>query len=669
MTVAALMLGAPAVPGAEATADELKIVHVAVGKGDGAICQGPCGETAIIDTPESRAGDMAAALDAHAGTRTLSWVNVSHYHSDHMGGIAELATAHGVSIPVLYDRGGGSDAYDSQQYRDYDAWASASTDRRTARIGDRFTLCSGDQEVTFEVLSVGIDGTAAGGTAVTHENDKSVCLRVTYRAFVQATCGDLSGVDGGGRTDMESVVAPEMGEVHVARVNNHGSANASNATWVTALDADHAVISVGWNDSGHPHPEVISRWESSGTTVWQTHRGGPRAEGGNDLADGDVVITTSGEQSYTITGTASGRSATGELAETRDDEPGTPGEAPSLVSEGEVVRVEGANRFAPGASAAARLWPDGAPTVVLATGLGYPDALAGGPVAAVHDAPLLMATRDELPSVVRRELERLAPSRVILLGGTAALSTRLEDEVSGLPSRPRVDRIAGSQRFETAERAASAAGRTGEGDVVVATGQDYPDALAAGALTAGAAAVPLTLATRDQLMTSLQPQERAHLIGGHEVLTVQVEEQAHEQAGSVLRHAGATRFATSQAVATFALEERLTGEVPLIVATGQDYPDALFPARMPPRHTTAATRPPPKRCGAAGGCRGPCADAGPARLAGTSARRRTRRRGRAPETSAPAVRTGRTAAGRRSRCGTRAPARPRRSPPSCPWRG
>lgn len=41
-----------------------------------------------------------------------------------------------------------------------------------------------------------------------HEDDHSICVRMTYRAFTHATCGDLSGTDAGDRTDVGSVVAP-----------------------------------------------------------------------------------------------------------------------------------------------------------------------------------------------------------------------------------------------------------------------------------------------------------------------------------------------------------------------------------------------------------------------------------------------------------------------------
>lgn len=252
-----------------------------------------------------------------------------------------------------------------------------------------------------------------------------------------------------------------------------------------------------------------------------------------------------------------------------------PSATTALVRTGEVVRIAGPDRFATAAAAARAGWPDGAEIVVLATGFDYPDALAGGALAAAHDAPLLLATTHALPAPVRDALVALDPDRVFVLGGRGALSDDLVRAVRDLPGGPDVTRVAGANRFETAAAVAAAAGRTSGGPVIVATGMDYPDAVAAGALAAGDTATPVVLATRERLITPLSPGERPVLVGGHAALGPAVEQQARDQAGSVARLAGPNRFATSQAAADHALRHRLTGRVPLIVATGQQYADAL----------------------------------------------------------------------------------------------
>ncbi len=58
----------------------------------------------------------------------------------------------------------------------------------------------------------------------------------------------------------------------------------------------------------------------------------------------------------------------------------------------------------------------------VATGMNYPDGLAGGPVAALLPGPLLLVPPTQLPSVVANELQRLGPDQVYVLGGTASVS-------------------------------------------------------------------------------------------------------------------------------------------------------------------------------------------------------------------------------------------------------
>ena len=59
----------------------------------------------------------------------------------------------------------------------------------------------------------------------------------------------------------------------------------------------------------------------------------------------------------------------------------------------------------------------------LAVGTNFPDALAGGPPAAMAGAPMLLVTRDSVPHVVRTELRRLGVERVVVLGGTRTISS------------------------------------------------------------------------------------------------------------------------------------------------------------------------------------------------------------------------------------------------------
>ena len=60
----------------------------------------------------------------------------------------------------------------------------------------------------------------------------------------------------------------------------------------------------------------------------------------------------------------------------------------------------------------------------------YPDALAAVPVAAVQSASLLLVQPDSIPAETAVELRRLAPTRIVVLGGGAAVSGEVQAQLS-----------------------------------------------------------------------------------------------------------------------------------------------------------------------------------------------------------------------------------------------
>ena len=87
-----------------------------------------------------------------------------------------------------------------------------------------------------------------------------------------------------------------------------------------------------------------------------------------------------------------------------------------------VDRFSGLSRFGTAAAISAQVWPSGADVVYVAYGLNFPDALAGGPAAFLDDGPLLLVRTDSIPAETAAEITRLAPSRIVILGGTGVVS-------------------------------------------------------------------------------------------------------------------------------------------------------------------------------------------------------------------------------------------------------
>lgn len=145
-----------------------------------------------------------------------------------------------------------------------------------------------------------------------------------------------------------------------------------------------------------------------------------------------------------------------------------------------VRRVAGTDRFATAAAIAGDVFPSGTNTVILTNGFNFPDALAGVPAASKMAAAILLTRTDVLPSATATAITDLGASRVVILGGTLAVSSAVEAAVAGLSGVTSVERWGGTSRFDTAALISQRQWPCGADTVYVAYGFNFPDALAGG---------------------------------------------------------------------------------------------------------------------------------------------------------------------------------------------
>jgi len=196
------------------------------------------------------------------------------------------------------------------------------------------------------------------------------------------------------------------------------------------------------------------------------------------------------------------------------------------VVQGEVSRIAGGDRFETSVRISEAVYPAGASTVFLASGAAFPDALAAGSVAASQRAPILLTFPGTIPEVVRSELVRLRPSRIVVVGGPNAVS---EDVVAQARTATgaTVVRTSADDRYGTAAAISASAFPSGAATVFVANGTDFPDALAGAAAARG---IPVLLVGRDSItgptsaeIIRLHP-TRIVLLGGPNAISEQVRE-------------------------------------------------------------------------------------------------------------------------------------------------
>ena len=226
-----------------------------------------------------------------------------------------------------------------------------------------------------------------------------------------------------------------------------------------------------------------------------------------------------------------------------------------------------------------RLAWDAAPHVLLATGEDFPDALGATALAASLDAPLLLLHDGFIAEAIFEELERLGTEEVTILGGGDVVEASGEYHLAerGIEAR----RIAGPDRYSTAAEVARELGPPPAGQAVIASGEFSADALSAGNLSAGPDRLPVLLASMgdvpDVTMDALRDLgvREIMLIGGTGILNPAVENELTAAGMAVARFAGPNRFATSARVATDAFARLDSPEVPLVMAVGTAFADAL----------------------------------------------------------------------------------------------
>ena len=307
--------------------------------------------------------------------------------------------------------------------------------------------------------------------------------------------------------------------------------------------------------------------------------------------DGQTATTNgSGQAAFNLT-----PSAAGSLTVSAQDPTGqTVASANITVAVPGITRLAGATRY----QTAIKLTKSAlaqAQTVILTTSTNYPDALSGAPLATSLGAPILLTDPNSLTSATAKEMAKLGAKNVVLLGGTAAISTNVADTL--IKKGYHVTRYAGASRFSTAADIAAAMGDPSH-VAVIANGDSFPNALSVAPIAASQG-WPLFLANGQSRPTPLTPSTvkalknlsvtSVYVVGDTTEISNAIEKQLAALNIHSVRIQGTPAagpvYGTNLAVLQyFASKISLTH---LYVATGGDFPDALTAAPIAARTHSA----------------------------------------------------------------------------------
>lgn len=227
-----------------------------------------------------------------------------------------------------------------------------------------------------------------------------------------------------------------------------------------------------------------------------------------------------------------------------------------------VLRVYDENRYTTAIEASRKAFKL-SDKVILAKGEDFPDALTGTTLANFYNAPILLTRKDTLNKETLEEIKRLETKEVFLLGGTEAFSQRVEDD---LGKDIKVTRLAGKDRVETSKIVFNHLVKNFEiKGVGIASGRDFPDALAASPYLAKERMGLLLVNDKSQIEKENLPQKRV-VFGGEEAVSKEISDHLKAE-----RIGGKDRYETAFKIwkASFADSETI------VFASGRVFPDAL----------------------------------------------------------------------------------------------
>jgi putative cell wall-binding protein len=265
---------------------------------------------------------------------------------------------------------------------------------------------------------------------------------------------------------------------------------------------------------------------------------------------------------------------------------GQPDPLPPVGGEDDPVRrLSGPDRIDTAIAVSQEMFDDGdADTVVVSRRQEYPDALAGGPLAAALNGPILITQDHELTERVADEIERLDPREIIILGGTNAVHQEVQDDLEERFTTATVRRIGGRDRFVTAAMIADELD-SDSGRAFITEGRNpddgrgWPDAVSVSALAAFAGD-PILLVEHERLPAATAEALEEHgvtetvIVGGESAVSRSVEDELESRGHNPDREGGRDRYETSIKITERGLDEGMTTST-VWVATGLNWPDAL----------------------------------------------------------------------------------------------
>lgn len=245
-------------------ADTLMVVtFIDVGQGAAALVEAPCGLVILIDAggglpfqgdPGSVGEKVVLPFLRHQGVNEIDLAVITHPHEDHYGGFIAIVEQLYIDTIYISPVEGGPETYHGMIER------AAMKGAAIIAVQKGYTAqCSGG--LMLEVLGPP-EGLIKGSRS--ELNDNSIVIMLTYNQFRVLFTGDIeeaaarSLIAGGADLKADLLLVP-----------HHGGYMASMPEFLASVCPAAAVIQVGTNPFGHPHPYIVAALNDAGVHLFR----------------------------------------------------------------------------------------------------------------------------------------------------------------------------------------------------------------------------------------------------------------------------------------------------------------------------------------------------------------------------------------------------------------
>jgi competence protein ComEC len=275
----------PATAAPESTKNALRVYFVDVEGGQATLFVTPANEALLIDTGwpghEKRDADRIVAAAKNAGITKIDYVLITHFHTDHVGGLPQLAAK--IPINAFIDHGDNRESTDAETVKGWNAYekllASKKYKRMTLKPGDPLPV-KGLNGVIVSSDGVLLDHPLPGAGAENAnckdaqdypadqtENVRSLGSVITFGKLRVLDLGDLT-------SDKEiGLVCPEnkLGKIDIYVVSHHGWNQSGSPAMLNAIAPRVAIMDNGAKKGGTPSTWDIIEKSPNLENLWQLH--------------------------------------------------------------------------------------------------------------------------------------------------------------------------------------------------------------------------------------------------------------------------------------------------------------------------------------------------------------------------------------------------------------